>query len=277
MIYSNYTPILSFVKKKITTNSFFILQNIKGYDKIYYNEVSFVANQLISKKLREARKAAGFTQKDVYTWLGIGQSTFSAWETGQGEPSIEIFLKLCSKYRIQNIEAFFLPDPLTGKTQAQLEPSFVSKMLALPKRSQDAVRNCLEFEYKHSTVIAMPQRRLRKIPFYTQVATAGRGNYLDDTDAQLREMEAPEDASFAVRISGDSMEPLIHDGDIIFVRQQEYLASGEIGIFSYNGESYCKVWDNRSGNPKLLSLNKSYAPIFLKPTDRLVTHGKVLL
>lgn len=237
-----------------------------------------MANKSISKKLREARKAAGFTQKDVYEWLGIGQSTFSAWETGQGEPSVEVFLKLCQKYRIRNIAGYFLPDPMTGKTEAQLEPGFVEKMLSLPKRSQDAVRNCLEFEYNNSalTKVIPLRRRLRRIPLYTQVATAGFGNYLDDTDAQIRELEAPEEATFAVRISGDSMEPLIHDGDIVFVHGQPEVSSGDIGIFSYNGESFCKFWDNRAGVPKLVSSNPNYAPIYLKPSDTLITHGKVL-
>lgn len=237
-----------------------------------------MANILISKKLREARRAAGFTQKEVYEWLGVGQSTFSAWETGQGEPAIEVFLKLCQKYRIQRIDSYFLPDPVSGHTEEQLEPAFISKMLSLPKRSQDAVRNCLEFEYNNSPLkMHRPLRRLRRIPFYTQVATAGFGNYLDDDHVQIRELEAPDEATFAVKISGDSMEPLIHNGDIVFVHLQTELAAGEIGIFSYNGESFCKVWDNRQGNPRLVSLNKNYAPIYLSPSDRLITHGKVLL
>lgn len=237
-----------------------------------------MANIYISKRLRQARKAAGFTQKDIYEWLGIGQSTFSAWETGQGEPSVEVFLKLCQKYQIQSIASYFLPDPVSGQTEEQLEPSFVAKMLSLPKRSQDAVRNCLEFEYNNSPLLShQPLRRLRRIPLYTQVATAGFGNYLDDANVEIRQLEAPEEATFAVKISGDSMEPLIHDGDIVFVHLQPSLSAGEIGIFSYNGEGFCKVWDNRAGRPRLVSLNKNYAPIYLSPSDQLITHGKVLL
>ena len=238
-----------------------------------------MANQFISKKLREARKAAGLTQRDVYEWLGTGQSTFSAWETGQGEPSIEVFLRLCQKYEIQDIVSFFLPNAVTGHTREYLDPVFVNKMLSLSKYGQDAVRNCLEFEYNNgparsSNII----RRVRPIPLYTQVATAGKGNYLDDQDADLCDLEAPEDATFAIRISGDSMEPLIQDGDIVFVHGQHDIYSGEIGIFSYNGESFCKLWDNRGGVPKLVSINKSkYPPIFLKKSDRVITHGKVLL
>lgn len=237
-----------------------------------------MANEYISKRLQAARKAAGLTQKEVYQWLGIGQSTFSAWETGLGEPSVEIFLRLCQKYEIQDIAAFFLPDPGTGVTKEELDPVFVKKMLALPQRSQDAVRNCLEFEYNNSPVRGLHAiRRKRRILLYTQAATAGRGNYLDDQDAEFREMEAPDEATFALHISGDSMEPLIHDGDIVFVHRQAELEPGEIGIFSYNGESFCKMWENRSGIPRLVSMNKAYAPILLQSFDRLIIHGKVLL
>lgn len=237
-----------------------------------------MANIYISKKLKEARKAAGLTQKEVYEWIGVGQSTFSAWETGQGEPSVEVFLKLCQKYEIANIAAYFLPDPVTGKTAEQLDPVFVRKMLALPKRSREAVHNCLNFEYDNAPVRDFSHlRRRRRIPVYTQVATAGFGNYLDDSDATIKELNAPEDATFAVQISGDSMEPLIHDGDTVFVHRQQDLLPGEIGIFTYNGESFCKKWDTQGGVPKLLSMNPRYAPIFLKPSDRLITHGKVLL
>ncbi len=237
-----------------------------------------MANSYISKKLQKARKAAGLTQKDVYEWLGVGQSTFSAWETGQGEPSVEVFLKLCQKYEIANIAAYFLPDPITGKTAEQPDPVFVRKLLSLPKRSREAVENCLDFEYSHAPVRDFSHlRRRRRIPLYTQVATAGFGNYLDDDDVTVTELSAPEDATFAIRISGDSMVPLIHDGDTVFVHRQPDLLPGEIGIFTYNGESFCKKWDDLGGAPKLVSMNPRYAPIFLKPPDRLVIHGKVLL
>ena len=50
----------------------------------------------------------------------------------------------------------------------------------------------------------------------------------------------PEDTTFGVRISGDSMESEFHDGQIAWVLQQESVANGEIGIFALNGEAYIK-------------------------------------
>ena len=42
---------------------------------------------------------------------------------------------------------------------------------------------------------------------------------------------------FALRVTGDSMEPTIHDGDIVIVRQQPRVENGEIGIVTINGET----------------------------------------
>ena len=236
-----------------------------------------MANLYISNQLKAARKAAGLTQKNVYEHLGVGQSTFSAWETGASEPTIGVFLQLCLKYGITDILGYFVPNKTFENLWDDFDPAFINKLRALPSHGKEAVKNCLEFEYKAAKEAAPPSRRIRLIPFYTQAATAGMGSYLDDTDAEMCRLEAPDGADFAVRISGDSMEPMIADGETVFVHQQSNLAPGEIGIFVFNGESYCKMWDNRGGIPKLVSLNKKYKPIIPRESDNLFISGKVLL
>ena len=86
----------------------------------------------------------------------------------------------------------------------------------------------------------------------------------------------PEDTTFGVRISGDSMEPEFHDGQIAWVLQQESVANGEIGIFSLNGEAYIKKLQNDKGGIFLISLNEKHAPIKVGENDRLDIFGKVL-
>ena len=86
----------------------------------------------------------------------------------------------------------------------------------------------------------------------------------------------PEDITFGVRISGDSMEPEFHDGQIAWVLQQESVANGEIGIFALNGEAYIKKLQNDTDGIFLISLNEKYAPIKVSKNDRLDIFGKVL-
>ncbi len=86
----------------------------------------------------------------------------------------------------------------------------------------------------------------------------------------------PEDTTFGVRISGDSMEPEFHDGQIAWVLQQESVANGEIGIFALNGEAYIKKLQNDTDGTFLISLNEKYAPIKVSENDHLDIFGKVL-
>ena len=56
--------------------------------------------QSLSTKLKELRKAYGYTQDYVATALGIVRQTYSHYETGQRTPSSEILFKLAGLYHI---------------------------------------------------------------------------------------------------------------------------------------------------------------------------------
>uniref|UniRef100_UPI003FED433A S24 family peptidase n=1 Tax=Lachnospira sp. TaxID=2049031 RepID=UPI003FED433A len=79
---------------------------------------------------------------------------------------------------------------------------------------------------------------------------------------RIDESILPEDTTFGVRISGDSMEPEFHDGQIAWVLQQESVANGEISIFTLNGEAYIKKLQNDKDGIFLISLNEKYAPVY---------------
>lgn len=68
--------------------------------------------------------------------------------------------------------------------------------------------------------------------------------------------EVPASADYAVNIQGDSMEPYIHDGDMVYVQKDAELDIGDVGIFSVDGSMYCKqYYVDEEHNLKLLSAN----------------------
>jgi phage repressor protein C with HTH and peptisase S24 domain len=114
------------------------------------------------------------------------------------------------------------------------------------------------------------------IKVYNQSAAAGYGNYLDDDSFEMVSVPSvPHGAEFGIRIQGDSMEPKIHDGNIVFVQRKPDLEPGEIGIFIYNSDSYCKQLIYKSGAYYLHSLNDKYADISLSG-DSIYCVGKVI-
>ena len=91
----------------------------------------------------------------------------------------------------------------------------------------------------------------------------------------------PQGAAYAVRLSGDSMEPWFPDGGIVFVNH-DLMRSGDIGIFSVGGATVCKQWhyDETLGITYLFSLNRARADadVVVLPNSgvNLVWQGRVM-
>ena len=233
-----------------------------------------MANRFICSKLQQARKDAGLSQKEVYEWLGVSQSTFSSWETGKSEPALPIFIRLCLKYEIDDIPEYFLSEKSVPRRRV-LDSAMLNKLALLSDNGRAAVYNCLEFEYNNMKRARNASKRI--IPVYLQPAAAGLGNYLGDADYEEAELEAPPDADAGIRISGDSMEPVISDGDIAFIKFQPQILGDQTGIFVLNGEAFCKRLEYRAGDVYLCSFNPKYSPIRIRSTDDLRVIGRILL
>ena len=115
----------------------------------------------------------------------------------------------------------------------------------------------------------------RSILLYDLPVSAGPGVYLDDTTAEsinVPDNEKTRIADFALRISGSSMEPKYHDGDILLVENTDSVEIGELGIFILDGNGYFKKY----GGDTLISLNPEYGEIFLKEYAEAVCCGRVV-
>ena len=119
-------------------------------------------------------------------------------------------------------------------------------------------------------------RALRSIPLYDLPVSAGTGQFLDSASYELLDVDdtAPLSATYAVRITGDSMVPRFVDRQVVYIKPQPTLEDREIGIFLLNGDAYCKLFD-KAGNC-LVSLNPKYPPIPIGEGDELRVLGKVV-
>lgn len=73
---------------------------------------------------------------------------------------------------------------------------------------------------------------------------------------------------FGLRIKGDSMEPDIHDGDTVIVRQQDDAENDEIVIALVNGnDGVCKRLKKYQDSIALVSLNAKYEPMYFNQKE----------
>lgn len=52
------------------------------------------------KNLRDARKACGFTQKQVAAALNVVESCYANWEQGRTEPNVEMLRRLAQFFGV---------------------------------------------------------------------------------------------------------------------------------------------------------------------------------
>lgn len=93
--------------------------------------------------------------------------------------------------------------------------------------------------------------------------------------------QVPRGAELAVRIQGDSMEPHIHDGGVVYVNHDP-LQNGDVGIFCVDGEMVCKqYYRDPLGMVYLFSLNRrrADADVLLPPSSgrSLTCFGRCML
>ena len=124
---------------------------------------------------------------------------------------------------------------------------------------------------------AVENINLKIIKFYDFPVSAGHGNFIGDDTATYTEITTDNrKADYAVKITGDSMEPDYHDGDILLVKSQNTLNSGQLGIFFYEGDTLFKKYKKNKKKISIISLNKDYRIVDIPSNRKLVIQGLVV-
>ncbi len=132
--------------------------------------------------------------------------------------------------------------------------------------------------FKFTAGETKPQNRFR-LPIYDLPVSAGRGSLLDGTGTDFITLTSGGEtlgADFALRVSGNSMEPRYLDGDIILVHEQASVGIGELGVFVCSDGVSTEGYFKRFGGDRLISLNPEYTDIYLDSFESVLCRGKVI-
>ncbi len=232
-----------------------------------------------SSNLRMLRETNGLTQEQLANALGISKSAISMYEQGNREPDFETLETIADYFNIDigllfgrkscNSTNKYLTSwgkPILDAYAAAIHPTQQAACAVLgiphviPESAMDADEASIDM-----VVFSFP-------------AAAGIPLMAED-DYEHIEFPAsmvPAGANFGVRIRGNSMEPTIKDGSIVFVRKQQELFNGQIGIFMIGDEAVCKRLYRKDKKILLKSDNPAYQDIEVKGDGSFYVAGKVL-
>ena len=174
-------------------------------------------------RLRQLRIKSGLSQKELADRLYVNQTAVSQWERGITTPNQNTLIKLCDMYGVT-----------------------------------------IDYILGYSPDIA-PRKKGVKIPVLGRVAAGIPVEAVQDVIdyEEIDEEMAKTGEFFALQIQGDSMEPRIKSGDVVIVRKQDIVDSGDVAIVMVNGDdATCKKFVKHKNGVSLVSMNPAYTPMF---------------
>jgi repressor LexA len=147
-------------------------------------------------KIKELRKEKGLTLDKLSQITNIAPNTLNQYELGKREPSFEIVKLLADTF---NVSIDYMLGRTEENTQEKKSSTKIPVLGTIPA--------------------GIPVEAVEEVVDYEEISEdmATRGEF------------------FALKVKGDSMSPLINDGDVVIIKKQDDAESGKICVVMING------------------------------------------
>ena len=204
------------------------------------------------------------TQAVFAASLGIPQMTLSNYETGKSEPKFSLINTICTTFSVSADWLLFGRGPM----------------------KEDSINN--ELRKKNMEIIGR-RDDIIMIPMVEAVLSAGGGSFetsaITGRDYAFRrdfiERKGNPNDMVLMRVSGDSMEPDVLNGDVVLIDQgKTRIVPGQMFAVGFEEAIYLKRIDIAPGKAILKSANPAYPPMELdirgQMSDLFRVIGRVL-
>ena len=238
---------------------------------------------MIGNKIRELRKKHNLTLDELANNLNnrypetmnFNKGKISKWENDKEEPRLSS-VKILADY-------FDVPLDYFNGNEVEILPIYNKLEKPRQEKVLSYAKDQLE-EQESANNISMFDKYQDDEDYITDyvegLVAAGHGTFQEDNlhmEVRLRAEDVPEDYDTIAKVAGDSMEPLIEDNDLLFIKVTSQVDINSIGIFQINGKNFVKkLKRDYNGGWYLQSLNNSYEEIHLTEEDDIRTIGEVV-
>ncbi len=228
-----------------------------------YNAADEQALNIIGQRIAQARNRTGlslvkFSRLLANYGVSVSSVAINKWELGYTVPSAYQLVAVSKALNMDVDFSVFTNTPLMPELNEEglkKVAAYKADLIATGKyKPKPTVNNPIRFVDMRVSSLAV---------------SAGTGAFLDEGNFEMvsfPEHTVPQGADFGLYVTGDSMEPVYHDGQIVWVQQCEQIGIGEVGIFIYDGEGYIKMYDEQKpDDDELESYTDSYGVVHMKP------------
>ena len=214
-----------------------------------------------ANRLNKAMKIRNIKATELSEKANIPKSAISQYLSGLYEAKQKSIFKLASVLNVSEAWLMGLDVPME-KNDIRYDIDFQPKhILSVAEKSE---------EYYYSSSCTLPLLGIVKAG-YNYLASENIVGYVS-IDKKISNLEN----YFALRVTGDSMQPVLYEDDIVIVHKQGDLESGQIGIILIdNEEATVKKIIKHNDYIELIAFNSYYPPKKLDKNSNFKIIGKV--
>ena len=189
----------------------------------------------IGKQIKRLRKERKYTQAHLAELLGTKPTTVASWEQGRNKPLMDKVQKIAIIFNVPISE-------IVGGEENDTPSNIIYPL-------SDGLQR-VTIPIIGEIACGDPITAEENIEGYTE---------------ETFEKPIPSGTLFALRCKGHSMEPTIHDGSLVTIREQPDVEDGEIAAVLVDGdtEATLKRVKRQGDLVMLMPDNKNYDPIIL--------------
>lgn len=226
--------------------------------------------EIFSKNLQYYMGINNKTRYDICKDLNFPYTTFTEWYKGNIYPRIDKIEMLANYFGIKKSD--LIEERKKENTKIEDPNQYVLDLY-----------NSLTPENQMNTVSYMRALKLVNKPNKPRVQILGQtaaGKPIEYGDSYAQDIDdisnIPDNADYALVVNGDSMEPDIKNGQLIYVKECPDVENGAIAIVEVDGAVTCKKVYKWKDHIELHSLNTTYQPIIITAGNFRIL-GKVIL
>lgn len=242
------------------------------------------SNDEIISLIQESIDEKGLSMSELARRVGIAKSTMSRYFNKTREFPLN---RVDDFARVLNVTPEYLLGIQKERDVDQAKIISIYNKLEQPRQEKvlDFAKGQLEEQEKPEVVSIFDKLKAEEeenyITDYVEgLVAAGHGTFQEDNlhmEVRLRAEDVPAKYDTIAKVAGDSMEPLIEDNDLLFIKITSQVGVNDIGIFQINGKNFVKkLKRDYDGSWYLQSLNSGYEEIHLTENDDIRTIGEVV-
>lgn len=232
---------------------------------------------VFGRLIKERRSAAKITQGEFAEMMHVTRNTVINWEADKSKPDYSLIPEICAILGIQLHELFHMK---AHEALSDLESRVVENLRGLTPASQRVVDKMVSAMLDEE--MAAKDREMKETfgLFLVRpgMVAAGCGEYVPDEPPEytfLRKNTVNEHADGIVKVHGDSMEPVYHNGDYVYYAETDSAYPGEdVIVDTDDGAVIKRISDSHT----LYSVNPDPALAYPEKSEQnwVKIRGKVL-